>query len=244
MKPYYEDPRGITIYHGDCRLVLDSLARAKPAASLLLADPPYGMTYDNKKKGLRGDAQRQGIRLLRQMAFAADKCLARNAHVYLFCHWESWPDFYDTAGCYWNTKNALIWNKGASGTGDLEGDYAHDYEMVLYAQRGRRALAGGRDSSVLSGTYPIHGTKRRHPTEKPVGIMRRLLSKSTAPGDLVLDPFMGVGPVLRAAKSMGRRAIGIEIDEGYCETAAKDLEQEPLIIDKQVSVEPPEQLEL
>ncbi len=224
MKPYYEH-NGITIYHGDCRDVLAYLAAG--SVHLLLTDPPYGMTYTNDaKKGLRGDAQRQGLRLLRSMLGEADRVLATPSHVYIFCHWESWPDFYDAVGCYWNTKNALVWHKDCGGVGDCLGDYAHDYEMVLFAHKGgRKELIGRRDGSVVR-QLPVPGNKRQHPTEKPVSLLRYYLGKSTEPGEIVLDPFMGSGSVLRAAKDLGRQAIGIELEERYCEAAVGRLTQE------------------
>jgi DNA modification methylase len=67
-----------------------------------------------------------------------------------------------------------------------------------------------------------------HPTQKPLALFSRAIRNSSAPGDLILDPFMGSGTTLRAAKDLGRRGIGIEIEEKYCEIAAKRMGQETL----------------
>jgi site-specific DNA-methyltransferase (adenine-specific) len=64
-----------------------------------------------------------------------------------------------------------------------------------------------------------------HPTQKPVALFRWCLDRPTLPGDLILDPYMGSGPIARACHEMGRRYIGIEIEERYCEIAAKRLAQ-------------------
>lgn len=227
ITPYY-DHDGITIYCGDAREILSSLPAA--SAHLLLTDPPYGMTYTNDaRKGLRGDSQRQGIRLFRSCLWDMDRVLAPPAHAYVFCHWESWPDFYDAVASYWDTKNALIWHKDNGGTGDTEADFAHDYEMVLFAHvGGRRPLDGRRDGSIRR-MLPVPGGKRAHPTEKPFDLLRYYILKSSAESETVLDPFMGSGTTLRAAKDLGRKAIGIEIEERYCEIAAKRMAQEVLL---------------
>lgn len=223
MKPAY-DRDGITLYHGDSRVVLEDLLGGGMRADLILTDPPYGMTYVSKSgASLRGDSQRQGIRLLRQVIGLMSDALLDDRHAYMFCHWESWPDFYDCAASYLNVKNALIWHKAESGTGDTEGDFAHNYEMVMYAHKGRRALRGRRDGSVLK-VPTLPGSGRVHPTEKPTQLLRYLIEKSSEPGEMVLDPFAGSASTLRAARELGRRAIGIEVNGEYLEGAIRSLE--------------------
>ena len=229
MKPYY-DHDGITIYHGDCREVLADLP--DEAADLMLTDPPYGMAFGGFRgveQNVRADGARQGIRLVRQAMFEARHVLALDAHLYMFCHWESWPDFYDALSPSIPLKSALIWHKARGGMGDVQMEYARDYEVVLFGAHGRRPLEGKRDGAVLTGFPPMGSIKtRNHPTEKPLGLLSFLTGKSCPAGGTVLDPFMGGGSALHAAKNMGRRAIGIEIDEGYCEAAAERLSQEVL----------------
>lgn len=217
----YQD-ESVTLYWGDALEVCAELPDL--AADLLLTDPPYGMTYVNDAgKGLRGDNQRQGIRTWRRLLPDLDRLLSKPSHAYIFCHWESLPDFYDATGSWWNPKNALVWDKRNYGPGDCDADYAHDFELVLFAHvGGRRLLNGGRDLAVRH--HPIVPSARRlHITEKPVDLLRFYIEKSTDPGDVVLDPFAGAASTLIAARAAGRRAIGIELNRREARKAARRL---------------------
>src|SRR5690349_21299266 len=121
---YRDEANGIEVHWGDCRDVLPDLCRSADydGCDLLLTDPPYGQMFNGQgaktaQANIRGDGARQGMRLVRQMLFAAEPLLTAEAHTLLFCHWESWPDFYDIASGYTNIKNALIWHKDRGGMG-------------------------------------------------------------------------------------------------------------------------------
>ncbi|HEX8851236.1 MAG TPA: DNA methyltransferase [Gemmatimonadaceae bacterium] len=224
------------IFHGDCREVIPQLAAQ--SIDLLLTDPPYGQQFQGQalitaKANIRADGARQGMRLVRQMLFAIveeGRVMKPDAHAYLFCHWESWPDFYDAASSYMKIQNALVWFKNRGGSGDTEYEYARDYEVILYGLTGRgRPLAGRRDGAVIAGIPPVLGD-RLHPTEKPEKLFRYLIEKSCPVGGVVLDPFGGAMPAARAAKACGRRAVVIEIEERYCEIGAELMRQTPLFV--------------
>lgn len=157
LRPYYAED-GVEIYHGDCREILPQLTAG--SVDLLLTDPPYGQQFQGAglltaKANIRADGARQGMRLVRQMLFSLleeARVMRPDAHVYSFCHWESWPDFYDTFSSYIKIQNALIWHKNRGGSGDTEYEYARDFEVILYGLVGRgRPLIGRRDSAFLSG---------------------------------------------------------------------------------------------
>ena len=123
----------------------------------------------------------------------------------------------------------LIWDKGgALGMGDLSLPWKPGHEEIYVIGSG---FSGPRTNDVLQ--YPpvqsMASNGRVHPHEKPVGLLRALLAK--CPEGTAADPFMGSGTTLVAAKSLGRRAIGIEIEERYCSIAAKRLSQETLGLD-------------
>ena len=210
MKPYYER-NGITIYHGDCREILPSVT-----ADVVVTDPPYGIAHASN----RTDS------VWRNEVIANDETTALRDWV--LANWGERPAIVFGT---WkeqrprHTRAVLIWDKGpASGMGNLAFPWKNSHEEIYVIGNG---FSGYRGESVIKGfTVVTWASKGRcHPNEKPTGLLRELLKKTEG---TVLDPFMGSGTTLRAAKDLGRKAIGIEIEERYCEIAAKRLEQEVL----------------
>ena len=142
MKPYYSDEY-VTLYHGDCRDVASSLPSG--AIDLTLTDPPYGMAFVSghtaAKATVKSDGVRQGVRVVRSALNELAPCFSDDMHLLVFCHWESWPDFYDALSHIGAIRNALIWYKSGGGMGDLRHEYAKDYEVILFAARGRGRVA-------------------------------------------------------------------------------------------------------
>lgn len=227
MKPYYEQD-GITIYHGDCMEVLPALA-ASPV-DLVLTDPPYGVSYVSNYR-VAGHPMRAPIAndesldvVAKAWPLAMD-CLANDRHWYAFA---SPRKIGEAGGIYSGFRHILAWDKGDMGTvGDLACGFGEAWEAIFYGMKGRRPLFGKRPRTVLRYDWSARWDPV-HPTVKPVDLLVRLIGHSTDVGEIVLDPFMGSGTTLRAAKDSGRRAIGIEIEERYCEAAANRLSQRVL----------------
>ena len=113
-------------------------------------------------------------------------------------------------------KNILVWEKNNHGSGDLLGDYAPKYELIIFCSNGSKKLNGGRSSNVIKcAKMPTDN----HPTEKPTNLLRHLIEKSTNKGDLVLDTFAGSFSTARACKEIGRDFICFEVEPEYCRTA-------------------------
>lgn len=204
MKPYYDDGT-VTIYHGDWRDVL-------PEADVLVTDPPFGIAYKT------GAARVEGA----PRSIVGD--LDTTERDDLLTWWGTKPALVFGS---WKvarpaaTHTRLIWDtKGALGMGDLSVPWKPSDQEIYVLGRG---FDGPRTTNVLR-VAPEQAMGRMHPHQKPVALMALLLAKCRA--GVVLDPFMGSGSTLRAAKDLGRRAIGIEIDERYCEIAAKRMGQE------------------
>lgn len=114
--------------------------------------------------------------------------------------------------------------------------YRRSYETVLVAERGGGKCNWYDETNAVENIIrpgdlecnKILPSKDQHPTQKPEGLAKHFIRLHSRPGDTVIDPFMGSGTTLRAAKDMGRKAIGIEIDERWCEMAARRMAQEVL----------------
>lgn len=223
MRPYYEHA-GITIYHGDCREVFPTL----PSVDLVVTDPPYvfgiASTADEGKAGGWGDlmnsAQFYAV-LLREFR----RLLAnRSGAAWVFNSWRSFPVLARAAyEAQWGIESLMVWDKCWIGPGGPRG-LRPSYELIaLFATDGFSIGNRGIPDIARAKWDP---SKRHwgHSAEKPAALCEMLIRESG--GEVVLDPFMGSGTTLRAAKDLGGRAIGIEIEERYCEIAAQRLSQE------------------
>lgn len=214
VTPYYQDSL-VTLYHGDAR---DLLPLVADECAVMVTDPPFGMSFRSGRDGRHGDCAIAGD----------DDTTARDA---VLGRWRPRPALVFGR---WSiakpigTRMVLTWDKGEgqSGMGDLSLPWKPVTEEVYVLGSG---FVGHRGSSVLSAPMAGLVNVREHPTEKPLRLMKALIRK--CPPGAVFDPFAGSGTTLRAAKDLGRRAIGIEIEERYCEIAAKRMSQEVLFSD-------------
>lgn len=215
MKPYYAD-EAVTLYHGDCREILPDL----DPVDLVLTDPPYGINYISNSSVGRGTRPitNDGARLAVALQRAVIPMLRAN-HVLWFTRWDVWPDVWMELGPWFPLRGMLVWDKSTPGMGDLN-HWGPSYELIASAGWGK--ITGGRDQSVLRYLTTAQAA-RFHPTEKPQALLQYLIEKLDA--QTVLDPFAGGGSTLVAAKRQGRKAIGIEVDERYCQTIAERLDQ-------------------
>ena len=207
MKPYYDDG-SITLYLGDCREV-----DAWQSADVLVTDPPYGIGYQS---GSRRDRLASSIAGDQDTSLRDVVCgLWAPRPGLVFGTWRI-PRPAGTRAC-------LVWDaKGALGMGDLTIPWKPSDQEVYVLGTG---FVGRRTSNVLRYA-PVQSTAtggRCHPHEKPVSLLHDLFGK--CPPGVIADPFAGSGSTLVAAKNLGRRAIGVEISERYCEIAAKRLAQ-------------------
>jgi site-specific DNA-methyltransferase (adenine-specific) len=219
---------GWAIYQGDCREVVKAMRRN--TVDLLVTDPPYGVAFQSNHATIKHKPIANDTLSLTELSAMVSTCcspLRSGRHAYVFGPPELVTDPL-------SAKVGLIWDKGNLGMGDLSLPWATSFEPITFAVHvpgagARRCNDGAlsarlRQQSVLRVPRK-HGTAtRRHPTEKPVRLLTQLIESSSQQGEIVLDPFMGVGSTLVAAKVEGRRSIGIELDESYCEIAAERMD--------------------
>ncbi len=228
MTPYYQDD-AVTIYHGDCRGVMAQMSLG--GVDMVLTDPPYGIDYQSnmrtKSEKFMRIANDTGDSRLEIYPFITPLLKQDSVGVF-FCSWKNYHEEYQAISALLDVKNCVVWDKGGGGIGDLAHSLSTDYELAIVGHKGAATIRGKRLGSVWS-FGKVNPNTMQHPTEKPVYLMNQFLETFSDHGDLVLDPFMGSGTTLRAAKDLGRKAIGIELEEKYCEIAAKRMCQEVLL---------------
>jgi site-specific DNA-methyltransferase (adenine-specific) len=206
---FYEDEL-IRLYHGDC--LTEHLEWLD--ADVLVSDVPYGIDYRSN---------RERVDLARSIAGDKDTTARDDAL-------SAWGDRPALIFGTWRiprptgTRQVLIWDtKGALGMGAMDLPWKPSHQEIYVLGKG---FTGRRTTDVLT-VAPVQSTAkngRLHPHEKPVPLMRQLIEK--CPAGAIADPFSGSGSTLVAAKALGRKAIGVELEEGYCENIARRLSQE------------------
>jgi site-specific DNA-methyltransferase (adenine-specific) len=253
MTPYYEHA-GITIYHGDCRDVLPRLTAE--SVDIVWTDPPYGHNNNDGDlihrweaalghlpcaenpplaRPIANDSPEEMRAVVDAAMTAVVRLLKRDCCCCCCCGGGgpkptfAWlAERMDRQGL--SFFHSVIWDKGGLGMGWR---YRRNHEMVMVAHRKGGKLkweweGKGAETANVVRIGKIIPSEHDHPTPKPEALTAHFLRLHGKHGDVVLDPFMGHGPTLRVAKDMGMRAIGIEIEERYCEIAAKRLSQEVL----------------
>jgi len=229
VTPYYSDDL-VTIYHGDALDILPTIRGS--SIDLVVTDPPYvigAVSAGNlaTKAGGWGDMMNSS-RWFRDWYAMSKRLLKPTGAMWTFCNWRSLPVVMKAAlDAEWSLASALVWHKDWIGPGGPVG-LRPAYEMV--------ALLPGPEFSIEDRGIPDVMTYKwasykpnGHPAEKPVALLARLIKESTREAEsLIVDPFLGSGSTLVAAKMLGHRAIGIEAEEKWCERAAERCAQETL----------------
>lgn len=249
--PYYETDLG-ALYHGDCVDIMRDLP--DNSIDLVFTDPPYGLNNNNGDMSHKSEAIFKGERneqhvarpilndgeeanmYYQKMLFDAKRLLSAGSCVCCCCMggggddprfaiWSNWMN--EVLGF----KQMVVWDKGPMGMG---WHYRRSYEVVLVSKHKGSGKCNWYDTTNRveniirphSGVPKILPSMDQHPTQKPDSLAMHFIQLHTTIGDQVLDPFVGSGSTLVACEKTNRRWVGIEIDEQFCEMAAKNLENE------------------
>lgn len=214
MKPYYQDEQ-VTLFHGDCLEVTEWLE-----ADVLITDPPYGVDWQPRFGGYAGaGSQVNAPRIkgdtdtgLRNAALA----MWGGKPALVFGSWKAQrPE---------GVRALLVWHKQGMAPGPARSAFQTNHEDVYVLGDGwPKTSPPLRSVITTSEARSIEVSRVGHPTPKPVGLMQLLIDR-TPPGTIA-DPFAGSGSTLVAAARLGRQAIGVELEERYCEIAARRLSQ-------------------
>lgn len=213
----YYSSDGIAIYHGDCKDIISGLK-----VDVVITDPPYSeVTHKGARTAL-------DVSLIDFPSVTSDYLRTVYSMIDLKTWLIAFMDWRHIAELEKNPPDDLrfirfgIWVK-PNGAPQFTGDRpATGWEGIgmFHTHEKMRWNGGGRH-----GVFTYNKINGSHPTEKPLSLVMELVELFSNPGDVILDPFMGSGTTLLAAKLLGRRAIGIELDEKYCEVAANRLRQ-------------------
>ena len=215
--PYYQDDL-VTLYHGDS---LDLLPRLDLQVDATVTDPPFAVRAD------RWDQFADDLDFLRfTTLWMREAAKAGGVQVVFFA--SSWLHVLRDAARYAGVphRRTLIWHKppGSQYAGASKDGIWFDFEPVeVFGEPTFETPRSATRFAVMSHRTVVG---QGHGCEKPGTLMQVLIDAYTPPKGLVLDPFAGSGTTLRAAKDIGRRAVGIEQSEAHCESIAKRLSQE------------------
>jgi DNA modification methylase len=232
-EPYYQDAC-VSLYLGDAREILPDVLPDE--RQVWLTDPPYSSGGFQEAGRAGGSIGKMGG-ATKNDTIATDTLSTRGymnlmrdvlrhsrhaVEVGIFTDWRMWVNTTDAMEYAGLTMRAMIvWSKGNNGIGR---PWRNQHELVAYGMR----EASSKDRVAKHGNVIqcARSGNANHPTEKPLELVRKIVDNMGE--ELVVDPFVGSGTILRAAKDLGRRAIGIELDERYCEVAAQRMCQENL----------------
>lgn len=226
-----------TILSGDCIELLEALPLDQKKFDCVIIDPPYssgarrdtGRTTRNKM--IRGEKfewfshdnmSTSGFTwFLRQLLLRLKPRMSAHCHGFIFSDWRQYPTVsYVIESTGFRLNDLIVWNKTFFGMGTT---FRNQHELISFFSYGKPKPPKHHDIANVLDVKNISVNKRLHPTQKPIKLLDFLIRASTEEGDLVVDPMCGSGSTLVSAKILGRRYLGIEINEAYIQIAQKWL---------------------
>lgn len=212
---YYADNNTYFI-KGDC---LDVMSNMHSIADLVVADPPYFLPANHYQTRTQFSRNFSDLGILEHFfkdCFSQfNQAVKDTGTLYVFCDGQSYPLFYYHLYPYCKNIRPLVWDKLTSINGY---SWRHQHELIIFAERANAKPVPSGDGDILKcRATPVK--QRIHGAQKPIELLKMLISKSSNPNSIILDPFAGSGSTGLAAQQCGRKSILIESSEEYCEAA-------------------------
>lgn len=202
------------------------------SVDLIIIDPPYGINYDtnfrNEESDTIGSISLDNEKIWETFPEVVRECyriLKNDSALYCFSRWDVTERFRAILSKYFVIKNRLNWIKNNWSMGDLNGSYAMQCEDIIFAAKGRHILNDGRSTDALKFDR-VAGQSLLHSHQKPIELLNFLIKKSSKRGDCVLDCYAGSGSTIISAVNLGRKSIGIELNDKYLNIVKDRLENE------------------
>ena len=210
--------------HGDC---IEEMAKMEPnSVDAIVTDPPYFQPvfhYAGTRKGGPPQKNLSDLSILENFfAIFMRECsrvIKETGTYYIFCDGQSYPIFYRAMFPFCRHIRPLIWDKIVSYNGYT---WRHQHELIAWGEQEKTPRIATGDGDIIRCRGVLQ-KERLHPAQKPVELLIKLITKSTPPNGLILDPFMGSGTTGMAAKAEGFRFIGIDNNAEYVEIAKKRI---------------------
>lgn len=211
------------IYNEDC---IEGMKKIPDSSiDLIVTDPPYLMKYktnrrkDNSHKFCSEIAGDDDLELIINYIKECYRIMKNDSACYMFCNSNKVDVFKrEIEKVGFNIKNIIVWVKNNWSAGDLKSAYGKQYEFILYVNKGRRLINGSRLTDVWEFNR-VSEKKQLHQNQKPVELIKQCIKKSSDPGAIVFDGFMGSGTTAIACIDTDRHYIGYELDPEYYKVA-------------------------
>jgi DNA modification methylase len=206
------------IIRGDCIEILKTLP--DESMDLVVTDPPYGdnIAYGRNNRTIKGNSSPLVGLIALQECY---RVLKRNSNAYMFLDIKHLPivRLFFEQYTHYSIRDFVVWDKVNMGMGY---GFRKRHELIAVLEKGKPAYNSLGLANVIN-LKRVNSEEHRH--KKPVELMEALILQSSEPGDIVLDPFVGAGTTCLAAKKVGRKFIGIELDDAYWDLAATRINE-------------------
>ncbi len=237
-----------SIRQGDARTLIKEIA--SESVDVIITDPPFGIqTIEDDRQSPRENYAKEGgkkvaaytaaltqsdnstleevTRLMFELMPELQRVLKPSGHIYVFFTFDFYMALFNTMKEFFSVNQTpIIWWKQRTTSPGMGYDYSPCYEPVLFGHKAPRKKKLAKDASLVQVVKPLAPKLKLHPFEKPQELLKFFITQSTYKGDVVLDPFVGSGATVRAARSLGRTGIGFEVDESHFADAQGSLVSE------------------